>query len=119
MQSHAVVCGLWSVVPLALVWVCAVVVIKHAAAVFGGGFVLIPSYLTRNHLGKTTIRTTDTRGKVVVVANPLYLVPWFTPEVDKLNDLWMRHDTAVLVQPHVHEIQLLADFDDRKDIHII
>jgi hypothetical protein len=119
MQSHAVVCGLWSVVPLAPVWVRAVVVIEHAAAVFRQGFVFASPSLARNHLRKVAIRTTDARGKVVVEAYPLYPRPWLLPEVDELNDLGKRDSAAVLVQPLVHEIQLLADFDDRKDIHII
>jgi hypothetical protein len=90
-----------------------VIVVIHTDASFGGWIII------RNHLREVTVGTTDTRGKVVVVANPLYPLPWFTPEVDKLNDLWMRHDTAVLVQPHVHEVELVPNFDDRKDIHII
>ena len=87
MQSHAVVCRLWSVVPFALVWVCAVVVLVHTAAVFRQGLVFSSPYLDRNHLRKVAIRTTDTRGKVGVVAYPLYPPPWLLPELDELNDL--------------------------------
>jgi len=108
-------------VPLALVWVCAVVVIEHAAAISRQGFVFtFPCLLPHcNYIRKVAIRTTDTRGKVVVVAYPLYPPPWLLPEVDELNDLGERDSAAVLVQPLVHEVELLADFDDRKDIHII
>jgi hypothetical protein len=52
-------CGLWSIVPLALFRVCAVVVMVHAAAVFRQGFVFTSPYLARNHLRKVAIRTTD------------------------------------------------------------
>jgi hypothetical protein len=58
-------------------------------------------------------RTISFRGKVGVVTYPLHPVPWFLSEVDELNDLRVRHDTAVLVQALVHEVELLADFDDR------
>jgi hypothetical protein len=73
----------------------------------------------RNHFGEATIRTTGIRGKVGMVAYPLYPLPRLLPEVDELNDLGERDNTAVLFQPLVHEIQLLADFDNRKDTHII
>jgi hypothetical protein len=59
------------------------------------------------------IRTTDTRGKVGVVAYPLYPAPWLLSEVDKLDNLRKRDNAAVLSQPLIHEIQRLTNFDDR------
>jgi hypothetical protein len=71
----------------------------------------------RYHFGEVTIRTTGIRGKVGVVAYPLDPLPRFFSEVDKFDDLRKRHNAAELAQPLVHEIQLLADFDHRKDTH--
>ena len=83
-----------------------VIVVIHTDASFGGRIII------RNHLREVTIRTTGFRGKVGVQAHPLYLVPRFISEVDKLNDLRKRDNAAKLAQPLVHEVELMADFDD-------
>jgi hypothetical protein len=68
---------------------------------------------------EAAIRTSGFRQKVIVVANQLYIVPFpcFFPELNELNNLWTGDNAPVLLQSIVYKIELVTDFDYRKDIH--